>query len=274
VLRLLRFPIERSGKPTSHVFGCYGSPRRRYAQKVLPIAAILLAVTLPTPAMNPQTADPKTYLAAIQKDLAVEWPANHTINVVCHGHSVPAGYFLTPKVDTFNAYPHLLHVGIKERFPLAVVNVIVTAIGGEQSEQGAARFENDVLSLNPAVVTIDYALNDRGIGLERAKTAWTSMIRKAKAKGVKVILLTPTGDLSSNLDDENDPLNQHARQIRALAAEHGVGLVDSLAAFRAYVKAGHKLDDLMSQVNHPNRKGHDIVAKLLMEWFGTKAHEE
>src|SRR6266704_3351789 len=93
--------------------------------------------------------------------------------------------------------PHLLHRGIKERFPYAVVNVIVTAIGGEDSEAGAKRFERDVLTHQPDVVTIDYALNDRRIGLERARTAWASMIEQAKAKGVKVILLTPTADLAA-----------------------------------------------------------------------------
>ena len=212
-------------------------------------------------------ADKSTYLKDTVAVLQKQWPGNRTVNIVCHGHSVPAGYFATPVVDTFNAYPHLLHKGLSEAFPYAVVNVIVTAIGGEQSESGAERFDRDVLSHRPDVVTIDYGLNDRGIGLERAKKAWTTMIEKAKKAGVKVILLTPTGDLSSKLDDPNDPLNQHAAQIRALAAQHHVGLVDSLALFQRYVKSGGKLQDIMSQVNHPNRKGHDLVAKSLLSWF-------
>jgi acyl-CoA thioesterase-1 len=205
--------------------------------------------------------------AAIAVLLKKEWPANRTVNVVCHGHSVPAGYFVTPTVDTFNAYPHLLHQGLKDAFPLSVVNVIVTAVGGENSESGAERFDRDVLSHRPDVVTIDYALNDRGIGLDRAKKAWTAMIEKAQKAGVKIILLTPTGDLSSKLDDPSDPLNQHAAQIRALAAEYHVGLVDSLALFQQYVHNGGKLEEIMSQVNHPNRKGHDLVAASLLSWF-------
>jgi len=212
-------------------------------------------------------ADMGTYLADVSAALKKQWPANRTVNIVCHGHSVPAGYFRTPVVDTFNAYPHLLHKGLKEAFPYAVVNVVVTAIGGENSAGGAERFERDVLSLRPDVVTIDYALNDRGIGLENARKAWTSMVEKAKAKGVRVILMTPTGDTSARLADPADPLNQHARQIRQLAAEHGVGLVDSLEVFKQYVKDGGKLEDLMSQVNHPNRKGHDLVAAGLLRWF-------
>jgi len=214
----------------------------------------------------PGAGDPTSDLADLTNLLRVAWPKNRTINIVCHGHSVPAGYFKTPAVDTLNAYPHLLHVGLTERFPHAVINVIVTAIGGEASEAGEKRFARDVLCHQPDVITIDYALNDRRLGLERAKAAWLSMIRQAK--GVKLILLTPTPDQSAKLDDPADPLNQHAGQIRALAARNGIALVDSLAAFKARLAAGDRLGDLMSQVNHPNRKGHDLVAAELLKWFG------
>lgn len=215
----------------------------------------------------PQTADPKTYLADLTAVLNRSWPTNRTVHIVCHGHSVPAGYFKTPVVDTFNAYPHLLHRGLKERFPRAVINVIVTAIGGEDSEGGAKRFERDVLALRPDVVTIDYGLNDRRIGFERAAAAWEAMIVQAKAKGVKVILLTPTADLRELIGDPQQPLLRHAEQIRRLARKHGVALADSLARFREAVRAGQRLEDLMSQVNHPNRQGHDLVAGELLKWF-------
>jgi lysophospholipase L1-like esterase len=199
--------------------------------------------------------------------LRLQWPANRTINIICHGHSVPAGYFKTPVVDTFNAYPHLLHRGLNERFPYTPINVIVTAVGGEMSERGAKRFERDVLSLRPDVVTIDYALNDRRIGLPRAEAAWRSMITNALARNIKVILLTPTPDTNAKLDEANDPLVQHAAQIRRLAAEYGVGLADSLEAFRTKLKSGARLEDLMSQSNHPNRAGHELVAAEFLKWL-------
>ena len=214
---------------------------------------------------------PDRYLADVVTELTKPWPTNRTVNIVCHGHSVPAGYFRTPVVDTFNAYPHLLHRGLKERFPYAVVNVIVTAIGGENSESGAKRFHRDVLSLRPDVVTIDYGLNDRGMGLARAQAAWQAMIDEAKAAGVKVILLTPTPDTSAGLDDPVDPLNQQAEQIRVLARRNGVALVDSLACFKKRVRAGEPLESLMSQVNHPNRRGHELVAAELLRWFPSPA---
>ena len=214
-----------------------------------------------------QVAERSGYMTAIVRELQADWPTNHAVNLVCHGHSVPAGYARTPEVRTFDAYPYLLHRGLSGRFPHAVINVIVTAIGGEDSERGAARFVRDVMSLRPEVVTIDYALNDRRIGLVRAGKAWRSMIETALAAHVKVILLTPTGDSRAKLDDPEDPLNQHAKQIRRLAAEYQVGLVDSLEAFKNYVQDGGKLADLMAQVNHPNERGHTLVADNLIKWF-------
>lgn len=207
------------------------------------------------------------YLAALSTELNKPWPNNRTINIVCHGHSVPAGYFKTPIVDTFNAYPHLLHRGLKERFPNAVINVIVTSIGGESSDKGAARFEETVLNHNPDLILIDYALNDRRLGLETARTAWESMIQAAKSQNIKTILLTPTGDSRADLKNPDDPLSQHATQIRELASIHQVALVDSLAVFKAHVDEGGNLTDLLSQSNHPNRLGHELVSMKILEWF-------
>lgn len=219
------------------------------------------------PSTQPSVADRRTYLQGVTGLLQAKWPKNRTVNIVCHGHSVPSGYFRTPAVHTFDAYPTLFHQALCQAYPCAVTNVIVTGIGGENAEAGAARFARDVLTHRPDVVTIDYALNDRAIGLERARKAWAVMIEQAQAAGVKVILLTPTADTKAKLDDPADPLNQHAQQIRDLAAEYHVGLVDSLELFKHHVAAGGKLDELMAQSNHPNRNGHELVAKGLMAWF-------
>jgi lysophospholipase L1-like esterase len=215
-------------------------------------------------------AQPKDYLSAITAVLQKAWPANRLVNVVCHGHSVPAGYFATPTVDTFNAYPHLLHRAIKQRFPYAVVNVVVTAIGGENSRQGAKRFAGEVLCHRPDVLAIDYGLNDRGIGLAPAREAWEDMIERALADCVKVILLTPTPDMTqvpSADARERETLQEHAGQIRELSAKYSIGLVDSLNAFEEYVEAGGDLTDLLSWSNHPNRAGHELVAKALLRYF-------
>lgn len=210
-----------------------------------------------------------TYLSDVTKILKRHWPDNRTVNIAFHGHSVPAGYFATPLVNTFDAYPHLLHVGLKHRFPFAVVNVIVTAIGGEDSESGANRFVSDVLRHRPDVIFIDYGLNDRGIGLSRAQNAWRDMIEHARGSKIPVILLTPTMAVQNSTGkppNRDDQLVQHAMQIRALADEYDVGLVDSFSAFENYLEVG-TISDLLSWENHPNRRGHELVARELLRWF-------
>ncbi len=82
-------------------------------------------------------ADKSIYLQDIITELEKKWPDNKTINIVFHGHSVPAGYFKTPDVNTFDSYPFQLLKRLKDRYPYAVINVINTAIGGENSIEGA-----------------------------------------------------------------------------------------------------------------------------------------
>ncbi len=48
-------------------------------------------------------ADRSSYLWKLCQMLKTHWPANRTVNIVCHGHSVPAGYFATSMVDTMSA---------------------------------------------------------------------------------------------------------------------------------------------------------------------------
>ena len=157
------------------------------------------------------------YLQEVKAELKKEWPNNRTINLAFHGHSVPAGYFKTPVVNTFGSYPFQLLKNLKELYPYAVINVIVTSIGGENSVAGAKRFESEVLVHKPDVLFIDYALNDRSVGLNESAAAWSSMIEQAVTHNIKVILLTPSPDKSINILDVNSDLEKHSSQVKDLA---------------------------------------------------------
>jgi lysophospholipase L1-like esterase len=214
-----------------------------------------------------EIASKANYLEKIKAEMLVEWPKNRTINLVFHGHSVPAGYFKTPTVNTLASYPYLVLKEIKSAYPMTVVNVINTSIGGENSESGLKRFEADVLTHKPDVLFIDYALNDRGMGLERAKIAWEKMIRLALEKNIKVILLTPSPDQRVDIKDDLSILDQHANQIKELAKSFQIGLIDTYGLYKNKVKSGNNLVDFMSQVNHPNEKGHQMITDEIMGYF-------
>ena len=214
-----------------------------------------------------QLAESSTYLSSIKSELIKEWPKNKTINLVFHGHSVPAGYFKTPVVNTLESYPFLILKKLKEIYPFAVINVINTSIGGENSENGEKRFEAEVLTHRPLLIFIDYALNDRGIGFKKAAIAWEKMILKAKEKDIKVILLSPTPDQRVNILEEQTDLDQHTQQIRELAQKHGIGFIDNYQLFKQKAGSGENISRYMSQVNHPNAIGHDLIATEIMHFF-------
>jgi acyl-CoA thioesterase-1 len=225
----------------------------------------VLLITFWIQAQN--VADHSTYLNDLKLEMQKEWPKNRTINIVFHGHSVPAGYFKTPQVNTLGAYPNLFLKKLKTIYPLAVVNVIVTAIGGENSVKGAERFEREVLIHKPDLILIDYSLNDRGVGLENAYSAWNQMIKSAKDRGIKLILLTPSPDQNVNYADPENELRKHTDQVRKLASENQLGIVDSYQAFEFLYPNKEQLSKYMSQVNHPNELGHELIANELIKWF-------
>ena len=235
----------------------------------LSILIILLVVfcskvnaATPPVVQEPDTVD---YLADFKQQLGLEWPKNKTINVVFHGHSVPSGYFKTPEVNTLAAYPHLFLKFLKDKYPTAVVNSITTSIGGEQSEQGTKRFKDDVLVMKPDLLFIDYALNDRSIGLERTEVAWRSMIEQALAANIKTVLLTPTPDLKEDILSDNAPLVGYTQLIKKLGREYLIPVVDVYSHFKKLKQSGLETSTLMAQNNHPNELGHQEVLKEIAE---------
>lgn len=197
-------------------------------------------------------------------DLRKEWPKNRTMNIVWHGHSVPSGYHKTPKVEPFGSYPFMVYQGLNQRFPTAVINNIKTAIGGENSIQGAARFERDVLPYHPDLLFIDYAINDRSQPLDKVEKAWRFMIESAQKNEIPLVLLTPTGTRFDNFKDPKNALAIRAELIRKLGKEYNVPVADDSAAWQKVLDSGVDQESLLAQGVHPNAKGHAIAAKEIL----------
>lgn len=228
------------------------------------ISCLLLILILNVQPVNGQDT---AYLSNVKAALRAVWPNNRTVNIVFHGHSVPAGYRDNHEVNTMTAYPQLVLKKLKSKYRFVPLNVIVTAIGGENAIKGQTRFAEDVLQKKPDVILIDYSLNDRGAGLEKSREAWEKMIQEAISKNIKVILVTPSPDQRGDITAVNNDLELHADQVRQLAAKYHVGLADPFILFQKIINNGGKISNYMSSVNHPNDTGHEIIAEEIMKWF-------
>ena len=207
------------------------------------------------------------YLQSITSELIKEWRKNRAINLVFHSHSVPSGYFKTPDIKPYQSYPLLLLKELKKIYPYAVINIILTCIDGENSEQGAKRFKKQVLNHRPDVLFIDYALNDTGIGATASSKAWEYMIKTALKKKIKVILLKATPDQRVNLMDTESDLQKICTHVVDLSKKYQTGLVDNYTGFKNLFSSGEKITDYMSQVNHPNEKGHQLIVDGIMKYY-------
>lgn len=215
------------------------------------------------------TADKKDYLKDMAEKLRKVWPDNESLTVVCHGHSIPCGYMADNVTRPFDAYPHLFHAALAERFPHSVINVTVTATGGENSLSGAKRFKRDVLTHRPYLVTIDYGRNDMFLSEEQMRVAWRDMTKEALDAGCKVLLLTPAPDSGAVYYEENERRLTDAKMaeiIRETAERFQVGLADVHGTFERLFAQGHNRSEYAASVNHPNRRGHEIIADCMMEW--------
>jgi acyl-CoA thioesterase I len=231
------------------------------------LLVIVLANCMPSKHLHTGTTNTSDYLSHVKNELNKQWPNNRTINLVFHGHSVPAGYFKTPTVNTIDSYPHQVLKQLKERYPYAVINVINTSIGGETSISGQKRFEAEVLTHRPDILFIDYALNDRRAGLDESRAAWEKMIQRAQKAGSKIILLTPYPDLDVDLTNPENELEKHTNQIRELSKKYTIGLADSYSIFKQIKADCDCVADYMSQRNHPNEKGHYLISLEIMKYF-------
>jgi acyl-CoA thioesterase-1 len=229
------------------------------------VKLLIMSFLLPVSAYA-QFAETGQYLDSIKHELTIQWPKSRTINLVFHGHSVPAGYGDRHEVNTLQSYPNLMLKKVKEKYPYAVINVIVTAIGGENSIKGQTRFESDVLVHKPDVLFIDYALNDRFSDLAKVKEAWERMVKAALERKIKVILLTPSPDQRIEINDASNPLEPYIAMIKSLASEYRVGLADPNAKFKEVAAQG-KLKDVMASLNHPNETGHMVIVQELLPYF-------
>ncbi|MBI5685389.1 MAG: hypothetical protein HZC54_09915 [Verrucomicrobia bacterium] len=170
-------------------------------------------------------------------------------------------------------------------------------IGGHKSNQMLERLDRDVLNKKPYWMTLSCGVNDvwhgdKGVPLDDAQAAAakyelrpgeppkgtykaniTAIVDKARAAGVKVMLLTATV-IGEELDnDNNKKLAPYNNFLRALAKEKQCLLADLNAAFQQTIKAAGNTTGkpgrlLTSDGVHMNPDGDQLMAATILRVFG------
>ncbi len=177
----------------------------------------------------------------------------------------------------------------REMYPGVPFTMINAAIGGTCSDLGAVRTEDDVLSHQPDLVFVEYAVNDDGIDSVKIIDAMEGIVRQILDRNSKTdicFLYTATDRMTAtNLQGRHW---YSARVMERVADYYKIpsialdfALAKSVAAGKTIVK-GEKGKDYGDKIIfsydgvHPTREGHEIYTQALTDAFdimsGMKQH--
>jgi acyl-CoA thioesterase-1 len=168
--------------------------------------------------------------------------------IVFLGDSISDGYGVEQK----EAFPHL----VGERLRKAAKNVeVINASNAGWTSAGGIRQLEWVLKSKPTLIVIEMGANDglRGQDTKATKKNLTEMITRAKAAGVKPVLVAMK--LPPNYGREYRQAFE--KVFEDVAASQKIPLIPFLDDFFS------KSDLMLPDGLHPNPKGHELIAKTL-----------
>lgn len=168
-------------------------------------------------------------------------------------------------------------------------------IGDTTTRDAVARLDRDVRPFHPALVVVQFGINDSWIDVDQGRTRprltraeyrrnLRTIIDRLRRDGSEVVVMTPNPmrwhdpfyikgfrEHPGLLDVEatrglDRLLDLYAADARAVAARAGVPLVDVWRAFEDYgAQPGQRVDDLLlaSDGIHPNQAGQHLVCRIL-----------
>ena len=168
--------------------------------------------------------------------------------IIAFGDSLTAGFGLAEK----ESYPYLLQEKLNaDGYGYEVVNA---GVSGDTSLGGLERIDWVLEMENVEVLVLELGANDllRGVPVARMKENLDKIIRKAKAKNVKVLLCGMLAPPSVGAQYQRDYTNV----FPDLASEHNV-------EFLPFILERIALDKKLNQADgiHPNAEGAKIMTE-------------
>ena len=176
-------------------------------------------------------------------------------------------------------YPLYVQAQLQLRYTDRDIDVLNTGISGDTTARLLERWDEDVIALEPDVLSILIGINDvwrhydapaRGawhISAEQYRANYEELIERSfRMPGLRrIMLLTPFFLDRSAQDRMRRQTEAYAEVVRELAAsDERLQLVDLLAAFDELTDARHYMQFAADRV-HPNVTAHLFIAERVLE---------
>lgn len=179
---------------------------------------------------------------------------------VAFGDSITEGYGVS------EGWPEKLVKELKKKYPESNITLYNKGRSGDTAEDGLFRLENDVVSLSPDIVTINFGINDAfsNVNLTEFEKNLSEMIENIKTTcNCDVLVLT-----SEILEDEEaDKLvRKYYDKLQKVSKEKQVAFIDIHRIWHQKLREGVDLSSLLiSGLDHPNEEGYKIFAKAIAD---------
>lgn len=171
------------------------------------------------------------------------------------GGSITEGYDASSKD---NSYVSLVYKWWCEAFPLTKVNLVNAGVGGTSSYLGVHRVGEDMLSHNPDLVFIEFAVNDTHT--ELCRNSYENLLRQILGAEMEpaVVLLFSVNAYGDSVQPVEAELGEY---YRVPMISYGNAVMPEMAA------GSFAWWQITSDVVHPNDMGHAIYAGLITKYL-------
>jgi lysophospholipase L1-like esterase len=170
------------------------------------------------------------------------------------------------------SYPAVLARELNQRFPNASIAVFNKGVGGERIDATIARFEKDVVALNPDLVIWQVGTNDATANdaIDHFEASLLAGIQQLKIKGKDLILMSP--QFSPRMNVRSNQL-LYIETIRSAAQRYGIQLFRRFDIMNFWVASGQlNVPDLIVDDGlHMTDLGYYCTAVLLADMIETAA---
>ena len=193
------------------------------------------------------------------------------------GSNCPVGEGLFDSLG--NGYVRSVENLLSACYPEVIIRVTNAGIGGNTSRDLLARWERDVISLNPDWVSIMIGINDvwrqfdtpgipeNAVLPEEYEANVDKMVVSVKDKCKGVFLMTPYYMEPLANDRMRARMDEYGEICRKIAERHGAVFIDLQQMFNDYFKYRHSSYIAWDRI-HPNRIGATLIAKEFLSHCG------
>lgn len=170
------------------------------------------------------------------------------------------------------SYVRIVENMLSAYYPEVLVRVTNSGVSGNTSKDLLARFERDVLQLNPDYISICIGINDvwrqfdspaipeAAVTPTEYESNLKAMIISSTKIAKKVFILSPYYMEPNNADLMRARMDTYGNIAKKLSEEYGCEFVDLQEMFNQYFKFRHSSYIAWDRI-HPNQIGATLIAK-------------